>query len=84
MLYKLDEVIENKGWDTRKKILELLQSKEMTAYEISKVLELNYSTVKYHLELLERVGLVTVKKDKRNRYLYKANNNIKILNLIDK
>ncbi|AEE95214.1 ArsR/SmtB family transcription factor [Acidianus hospitalis] len=84
MLYKLDEVIENKGWDTRKKILELLQSKEMTAYEISKILELNYSTVKYHLELLERVGLVTVKKDKRNRYLYKANNNIKILNLIDK
>jgi Predicted transcriptional regulator len=84
MLYKLDEVIENKGWDTRKKILELLQSKEMTAYEISKILELNYSTVKYHLELLERVGLVTVKKDKRNRYLYKANNNIKILNLIYK
>ncbi|MQL55683.1 ArsR/SmtB family transcription factor [Acidianus ambivalens] len=84
MLYKLDEVIENKGWDTRKKILELLQSKEMTAYEISKILELNYSTVKYHLELLERVGLVTVKKDKRNRYLYKANNNIKILNLINK
>ncbi|MDT7901304.1 MAG: winged helix-turn-helix domain-containing protein [Acidianus sp.] len=84
MLYKLDEVIENKGWDTRKKILELLQSKEMTAYEISKILELNYSTVKYHLELLERVGLVTVKKDRRNRYLYRANNNIKILNLIDK
>ncbi len=84
MLYKLDEVIENKGWDTRKKILELLESREMTAYEISKLLELNYSTVKYHLELLERVGLITVRKDKRNRYLYRTNNNIKILNLINK
>ncbi|BDC18355.1 winged helix-turn-helix domain-containing protein [Acidianus sp. HS-5] len=84
MLYKLDEVIENKGWDTRKKILELLESREMTAYEISKLLELNYSTVKYHLELLEKVDLITVRKDRRNRYLYRANNNIKVLNLLNK
>lgn len=79
MIVKLEEVLENKGWETRKKILEEISAREMTAYELSKKLGLNYSTVKYHLELMERVGLITVKRGNNNKYLYKANNNIRFL-----
>lgn len=79
MLTKLDEVIESKGWETRKKILEQILSKEMTAYELSKKLGLNYSTVKYHLELMERIGIISVKKERNNKYLYKANKNAELL-----
>ncbi|ARM74988.1 ArsR/SmtB family transcription factor [Acidianus manzaensis] len=83
MIVKLDEVLENKGWETRKKILEELSEKEMTAYQLSKKLDLNYSTVKYHLELMERTGLISVRKEKNNKYMYRANNNVKfILNKI--
>ncbi|AWR98195.1 ArsR family transcriptional regulator [Acidianus sulfidivorans JP7] len=82
MIVKLDEVLENKGWETRKKILEELLEKEMTAYELSKKLNMNYSTIKYHLELMERAGLISSKRE-NNKYLYRANNNVNfILNKI--
>lgn len=83
MITKLEEVLESKGWETRKKILEEILTKEMTAYELSKKLGLNYSTIKYHLELMERVGIISARRDKNNKYLYKANNNVRfILNRI--
>ncbi|MEM3775814.1 MAG: winged helix-turn-helix domain-containing protein [Metallosphaera sp.] len=58
---KLDEVLNGKGWDTRKKILEQLYINPTTAYDLAKKLNLNYSTVRYHLDLLERSGLVNHK-----------------------
>ncbi|AEB95483.1 ArsR/SmtB family transcription factor [Metallosphaera cuprina] len=58
---KLDEVLSGKGWDTRKKILEQLYINPTTAYDLAKKLNLNYSTVRYHLDLLERSGLVNHK-----------------------
>jgi predicted ArsR family transcriptional regulator len=64
MLVKFEELMENKGWDTRKKIIFELQSKPCTAYELSKKLGLNYSTVKYHLELLEKFEMITKKEYK--------------------
>ncbi len=77
MLRKLDEIIASKGWDTRRKILEELSKKPSTAYELAKKLGMNYSTIRYHLELLERAGLVTA--DKGNRYVYKITKNVQFL-----
>jgi len=82
MIIKIDEIIEGKGWETRKKILEELYKRPSTAYDLSKRLDLNYSTVKYHLELLERAGMITCNKDKRNRYFYEVSKNINLLKIL--
>ncbi len=74
MLVKFEELMENKGWDTRKKIIFELQSKPCTAYELSKKLGLNYSTVKYHLELLEKFEMIT-KKEYKHKNIYVATKN---------
>ncbi|QKR01089.1 winged helix-turn-helix transcriptional regulator [Metallosphaera tengchongensis] len=60
---KLDEVVSGKGWETRKRILEELISSPKTPYDLAKRLNLNYSTVRYHLDLLESSGLVTHVKE---------------------
>jgi predicted transcriptional regulator len=67
-ILKLEDVLESKGWDTRKKILCELSKGPHTAYSLAKKLSLNYSTVRYHLELLEKFGLV--RSDKSSKYLY--------------
>jgi predicted transcriptional regulator len=82
MITKIDEIIEGKGWETRKKILEELTKKPATAYELSKRLDLNYSTVKYHLELLEKAGMITYNKDRRNRYFYEVSKNVNLLKIL--
>jgi predicted transcriptional regulator len=74
MLVKMEELLENKGWDTRKKIIFELQNKPCTAYELAKKLDLNYSTVKYHIELLEKFGIISKKAGKRkNIYVLTKN-----------
>ncbi|WP_338604029.1 winged helix-turn-helix domain-containing protein [Sulfolobus tengchongensis] len=78
MLLRLDEVFQNKGWNTRKKILDELRKKPQTAYELSRKLGLNYSTVKYHIEILEKFGLVTIYK-KDTKYIYVVTKNYEIL-----
>lgn len=67
-ILKLEELFELPGWDTRKKIMEELRSGPKNAYELSKKLGLNYSTIRYHLELLQRFGLVNIKKGKKYYY----------------
>lgn len=62
MLLRIDEVFQNKGWNTRKKILDELRKKPQSAYELSKRLGFNYSTIKYHIEILEKFGLITKRK----------------------
>ncbi len=79
MITKLEDLLSNKGWETRKRILDEISAKPMTAYELAKRLNLNYSTVRYHLELLERNGLVTHKKDKGNKYLYHPSRNARLV-----
>ncbi|AWR98888.1 ArsR/SmtB family transcription factor [Metallosphaera hakonensis] len=59
MMRKLDEVVNGKGWDTRRKILEVILQEPTTAYNLAKRLGINYSTVRYHLDLLEKTGLVS-------------------------
>ncbi|EZQ06570.1 MULTISPECIES: winged helix-turn-helix domain-containing protein [Acidianus] len=81
MIAKLNEVVEGKGWETRRKILQELNQHPSTAYELSKSLGLNYSTVKYHLDLLQKVGLVSYMKS-GNKYLYKTSRNVEVMKLI--
>ncbi|MCI2415446.1 MAG: winged helix-turn-helix domain-containing protein [Candidatus Aramenus sp.] len=79
MITKIEELLAGKGWETRKRILNEISSRPMSAYELAKKLNLNYSTVKYHLELLERTGLVAHKKDRGNRHLYQPTRNARLL-----
>ncbi len=81
MMRKLDEVMSGKGWDTRRKILEELYMRPTTAYSLAKKLELNYSTVRYHLDLLERSGLVNHQK-RGSRQVYVATKNVEVLKII--
>jgi transcriptional regulator, ArsR family len=67
-ILKLEEMLNSEGQSTRIQILKLLLEKPRTPYEISKLTGLNYSTVRYHLDLLQRFGLV--KANKNGKILY--------------
>jgi len=79
-ILKLEDIFLNKGWETRKRILEELLKEPNTAYSISRKLNLNYSTVRYHLHLLERFGLV--KSESNGKGIYRiTKSGIKWLNI---
>ncbi|MCI4456162.1 MAG: winged helix-turn-helix transcriptional regulator [Sulfolobus sp.] len=67
-ILKLEEMLNSEGQSTRIQILKLLLEKPRTPYEISKLTGLNYSTVRYHLDLMQRFGLV--KANKNGKLLY--------------
>jgi DNA-binding transcriptional ArsR family regulator len=67
-ILKLEEMLNSEGQSTRIQILKLLLEKPRTPYEISKLTGLNYSTVRYHLDLMQRFGLV--KANKNGKILY--------------
>jgi len=67
-ILKLEEMLNSEGQNTRVQILKLLLEKPRTPYEISKLTGLNYSTVRYHLDLMQRFGLV--KANKNGKILY--------------
>ena len=68
-ILKLDELVNSKGQETRIKILQLLSEKPRSPYEIAKILDLNYSTVRYHLDMMQKFGLVT--SVKQGKILYR-------------
>ncbi len=68
-ILKLDELVNSKGQETRIKILQLLSEKPRTPFEIAKILNLNYSTVRYHLDVMQKFGLVTATKN--GKIIYK-------------
>lgn len=74
---KVDELLALPGWETRKRIIEALRSGPKTAYEISKELKINYSTARYHLELLHKFGLVNIRKGRK--YYYELTKNANLL-----
>ena len=54
-----------KGGETRGKIIELLKKKPSNANKIAEILNLDYKTVRHHLEVLEKNNIiVAVNKDK--------------------
>ncbi|MEJ2770792.1 MULTISPECIES: ArsR/SmtB family transcription factor [unclassified Stygiolobus] len=74
---KVDELLALPGWETRKRIIEALRDGPKTAYEISKELKINYSTARYHLELLQKFGLVNIRKGRK--YYYELTKNANLL-----
>jgi predicted transcriptional regulator len=73
---KVDELLSLPGWETRKRIIEALRDGPKTAYEISKELKINYSTARYHLELLQKFGLVNIRKGRKYYYELTKNTNL--------
>lgn len=48
---------------TRRKILELLQEKDMTAGEIAEEFNISFPSISHHLDLLKQAKLVTSEKE---------------------
>jgi ArsR family transcriptional regulator, arsenate/arsenite/antimonite-responsive transcriptional repressor len=53
---------------TRRKILELLQEKDLTAGEIAQQFKISFPSISHHLDLLKQAKLVTSEKD--GQYVY--------------
>jgi ArsR family transcriptional regulator, arsenate/arsenite/antimonite-responsive transcriptional repressor len=53
---------------TRRKILELLQERDMTAGEIAEKFSMSWPSISHHLDLLKQAKLVTAEKD--GQYIY--------------
>jgi DNA-binding transcriptional ArsR family regulator len=53
---------------TRRKILELLQERDMTAGEIVEQFNISGPSISHHLDLLKQAQLVTAEKD--GQYIY--------------
>ncbi|MGC9105283.1 MAG: ArsR/SmtB family transcription factor [Thermoprotei archaeon] len=70
-ILKLEDMLNSEGQTTRIQILKFLLEKPRTPYEISKLTGLNYSTVRYHLDVLQKFGLVNYSKDRRMRIVYR-------------
>ncbi|BCU68692.1 hypothetical protein HS7_21290 [Sulfolobales archaeon HS-7] len=77
MAYKIEEVFLQKGADTRKKIIALLSQRPMTTKQLAEQLKLNYTTVRYHLEILEKLNIVC--SDKRRGSVYHLTKNVNLL-----
>lgn len=48
---------------TRRKILDLLKERDMTAGEIAEVFEISKPSISHHLDILKQAGLVTTERD---------------------
>ena len=48
-----------KGGETRGKIIDFLNKKPSNANKISKILKLDYKTVRHHLEILEKNNIIS-------------------------
>jgi ArsR family transcriptional regulator len=48
---------------TRRKILEMLQKKDLTAGEIAEQFQMSFPSISHHLDLLKQAQLVTTKKE---------------------
>ena len=48
-----------RGGETRGKIIELLNNNPSNANKIAEILKLDYKTVRHHLKVLEKNGMIT-------------------------
>ena len=56
------------NYPTRRKILELLQERDMTAGEIAEKFSMSWPSISHHLDLLKQAKMVTSEKD--GQYVY--------------
>jgi len=57
-VFKVEDLAIFPGWETRKMILEELKAGSKSTNDLARKLELNYSSVRYHLELMQKFRLV--------------------------
>lgn len=48
---------------TRRKILDLLKERDLTAGEIAEVFEISKPSISHHLDILKQAGLVSTERD---------------------
>ncbi len=64
----LNELFKALNDPTRRRILEMLREKDLTAGEIAAQFDMSWPSVSHHLELLRKAGLVVSQKE--GQYLY--------------
>lgn len=55
---------------TRRKMLEMLKERDLTAGQIAEAFDISKPSISYHLDLLRQAGLVT--SQKKGQYVYYA------------
>jgi ArsR family transcriptional regulator len=61
---------------TRRKILELLHEKDLTAGEIAQHFKISFPSISHHLDLLKQAKLVSAEKD--GQYVYYSLNTVAV------
>jgi len=79
-ILNMEDLLEQPGWNTRKMILEEVKKQSKNINELVNKLGLNYSTIRYHLELLEKFGLVKEERIGRKRYFQITKEGLVVLN----
>ena len=74
LLYYL--IKSTRGGKTRALILRYLTAKPYNAHQLSKVLKMDYKTVRHHLNVLIKNGIIKIEKNKNNNAIYFISNNI--------
>jgi DNA-binding transcriptional ArsR family regulator len=59
-----------KGGKNRARIMDELKNRPYNVHQLSEELELDYKTVKHHIEVLEKSGLVTASGEKYGRLYF--------------
>ena len=65
-----------RGGKTRALILRHLTDKSYNAHQLSKVLNMDYKTVRHHLNVLIKNGIINVEKNRNNNAIYFISKNI--------
>lgn len=68
----VDEFLRVLADATRQEILKLLQTGEMTVHELTERTGLDQSTISYHLARMQRVKLVSARREGRRKF-YRSN-----------
>ena len=72
LIIKDPEVAKLMADDTRRRMLHLLRHQEMSAADLAKALEKNYSSVMHHLNLLREAGLVEETREEKVRNMVQS------------
>ena len=71
----LNDIFKALSDETRRKILKMLNEKDMTAGEIANKFPQSWPTISHHLETLEKIGLIKSERNGRN-IIYSLNTTI--------
>ncbi len=61
------------GADTRGRVLRAIREQPRNAQQLSQALDLDYTTVRHHLRVMEKNGLVTATGDRYGRLYFLSN-----------